>query len=103
MTTSDHRDLLRVCIYLNSKHLPTSPVAKTPSFQRRGPRFILGQGTRSHMLQQKILCVATKTQHSQINNFFLINFLKKRKNVQKMLGTIKFVVALSHLVVSDSL
>ena len=81
--TSDHRDLLRVCIYLHSKHLPTSPVAKTPSFQHRGPRFILGQGTRSHMLQQKILCVATKTQHSQINNFLLNKFFKKEDECSK--------------------
>ena len=29
---------------------------------------IPGQGNRSHMLQLKILCSATKTWHSQINN-----------------------------------
>ena len=32
-----------------------------------GPGSIHGWGTRSHMLQLKILGVATKTQYSQIN------------------------------------
>ena len=32
-----------------------------------GLGLIPGQGTRSHMLQLKILHAATKTQHSQIN------------------------------------
>ena len=38
--------------------------------------LIPGQATRSHMPQLKILCAATKTQHSQIN------FSKKEMNRQ---------------------
>ena len=40
------------------------------------PGSIPGQGTRSHMQQQrsKILHASTKTQHSQINKMFLKNF-----------------------------
>ena len=36
----------------------------------KGLGFIPGQRTRSHMLQLKILYASTKTQHSQIYNFF---------------------------------
>ena len=36
--------------------------------------LIPGQGTRSHMPQLKILHATTKTQHSQINKYFLMNF-----------------------------
>ena len=32
---------------------PGGPVAKTPCSQHMGPRFILGQGTRSHMPQRE--------------------------------------------------
>ena len=32
---------------------------------------IPGQGTGFHMPQLKITCAATKTQHSQINKYFL--------------------------------
>ena len=32
-----------------------------------GPSLIPGQGTRSHVLQLKVLHAAAKTQHSQIN------------------------------------
>ena len=41
----------------------------------RGPGSIPGQGTSSHIPQRrlKILPAATKTWHSQINNFFFFN------------------------------
>ena len=35
------------------------------------PVSIPGQGTRFHLLQLKILNVTTKTQHRQINKYFL--------------------------------
>ena len=38
--------------------------------------LIPGQGTRSHMLQLKILHATTKTQGSQVNN--KTHFLKKK-------------------------
>ena len=59
--------------------LPSGPVAKTPCCQCRGLGFIPGQGTSSHMPQQKnlhattkikILSATTKTQQSQITIFF---------------------------------
>ena len=44
------------------------------------PGWIPGQGTRSHMPQLKILCEATKTQHSQIkknkNKWITFSFFK---------------------------
>ena len=69
-------------------------MAQTLNSQCRGKGFIPGQGPRSHMLQirvcmlqlgvhmpqlkipnarqrSKISCAATKTQHSQINKYFL--------------------------------
>ena len=41
----------------------------------RGPDSIPGQGTRSPMLQLKIPHVATKTLHSQTENFVKKNLL----------------------------
>ena len=38
------------------------------------PGLILGQGTRSHMPQLKILHATTKIRHSQINKYFLKEF-----------------------------
>ena len=46
---------------------PGGPVAKTPHSQCRGPGFIPGQGTGSHMPQLKIPCATMKTQCSAIN------------------------------------
>ena len=42
-------------------NFPGSPVCNTPCPQCRGLGSVPGRGTRSHMLQLKILCVATKT------------------------------------------
>ena len=50
-------------------------MVKTPCSQYKGPKFNPWSGNYIHMLQLenlcatrlKILCVATKTQHSQIN------------------------------------
>ena len=41
------------------------------------PGLIPGQGTRSRMPQLKIPHAATKTQHSQINKYFLKRKKKK--------------------------
>ena len=58
--------------------LPWCPVDETPCSQCRGPGLIPGQGTGSHMPQQKILHsttkksvphATTKTQWSQINKY----------------------------------
>ena len=45
------------------RDIPGGPVAKIPRSQRRGPGLIPRQGTRSHMLQQRVLHVMTKTSH----------------------------------------
>ena len=44
-----------------------------------GPSLIPGQGTRSHIPQQRVTipCATTKTWHSQINNF-----VKKKKKIR---------------------
>lgn len=45
------------------------PAAKTPHYQQ-GPGSISAQGTRSHVLQLRILHAVTKTWDSQISFFF---------------------------------
>ena len=50
-----------------SQDLPGGPGTKTPHSQCRGQGSIPRQGTRSHMLQPKILHAKTKTQCSQMN------------------------------------
>ena len=53
---------------------PGGLVAKTPSSHAGGPGSIPGQGARSHMLQLKILFVATKTgSSSQIHKYIFLN------------------------------
>ena len=47
---------------------PGGPAVKLRAPNAGGPGLILGQGTRSHMLQLKIPGASAKTQHSQINN-----------------------------------
>ena len=62
---------------INSGDAPGGPVAKTYELPTQGGLGLApGQGTGSHMLQLrvymsqlKIPCVATKTQHSQINKY----------------------------------
>ena len=45
-------------------------MAETPHCQCRGPQCsTLGQGTRSHMPQLKILDATAKTGHSQISKY----------------------------------
>ena len=57
---------------------------------------ILSQGTRSHILQVKILCAATKTWCSQIN-------IKKRKETEKRMGQIvTSVLCMSPIVLHSS-
>ena len=64
------------------KHLLTDPTGTSLVVQwirlctpnTGGPGSIPGQGTRFHVLQLKILNVATKTRHSQI---------KKKKTTEK--------------------
>ena len=59
----------------------------------RGLDAIPGQGTRSHMPQQKILHTSTKTWHSQINTcIFLIN---KNKNPSRYI--LSKCYSLSHI------
>lgn len=76
------------------------PMAKTPPFQCRGPRFNPGQGNSPHMQQirvwmpqlsldaasEKILHAAARTWHSQMNEF-LKTIKKKRK--RKVSGSTK--------------
>ena len=47
------------------------------------PGLIHGQGTRSHMLQLKILHAATKTQCGQINNLTAQHYGKLKKSCTK--------------------
>ena len=73
------------------KHLLTDPTGTSLVVQwirlctpnTGGPGSIPGQGTRFHMLQLKILKVATKTRHSQIK--------KKKKRKEKKRGTAKII------------
>ena len=51
----------------SDRDYPGGPLAKTVLPMPGGLGLILGQGTRSHMLQLKILCAATKTWCSYIN------------------------------------
>ena len=48
-------------------HFPGSQWLTLRTLNTEGPGSIPGQGTRSQRLPLKILYVATKTQHSQIN------------------------------------
>ena len=53
----------------------TSPVVQWPRLQAPntgGPGSVFGQGTRSHMLQLKVLRAATKTRHCQINKYIFL-------------------------------
>ena len=49
---------------------PSGPMAKTLHSQCSRLGSIPGQGTRSHMLQLKILHSTTKTRSSQMNKYF---------------------------------
>ena len=68
------KQFLIMCCGPIVKHLLTDPVGTSLVVQwitfytpnTGGPGSIPGQGTRFHMLQLKILNVATKTRHSQI-------------------------------------
>ena len=51
----------------NSWDFASGPVAKTPYSQCRGPGFTPGQGTRSHVPQQRVHMLQLKTRSSQIN------------------------------------
>ena len=71
------------------KHLLTDPTGTSLVVQwirlctpnTGGPGSIPGQGTRFHMLQLKILNVATKTRHSQIK--------KKKRKEKKRKGVLQ--------------
>ena len=58
-----------VCVCWGGMHLkirdfPGGPEAKAPASNAGGPGSILGQGTRSHMLQLEISYAITKTQNN---------------------------------------
>ena len=55
-----------------------------------GLSSILGQGTRSHMLQLKILHATTKTWHSQINE--LISIVLKKQSMSDTLRLYDFPI-----------
>ena len=58
-----------VCVCWGGMHLrmrdfPGGPEAKAPTSNAGGPGSVLGQGTRSHMLQLKISYAITNTQNN---------------------------------------
>ena len=59
--------MLEMSTETTRRDFPGGPVAKTPCFQLQGAGVsIPGQGTRSHVLQLKILHATTKVWQSQI-------------------------------------
>ena len=68
----DFNKLLRI--------FPGGPVAKTPNAGGLG--LIPGQGTRSHMLQLKILSAVTRPSRAKYINIFKRE--KKKKPVEKV-------------------
>ena len=75
-----------VCVCWGGMHLrirdfPGGPEAKVPASNAGGPGSILGQGTRSHMLQLEISYAITKTQNNRPpKNKYIIK--KKKKAVK---------------------
>ena len=61
-----------------------------------GPGSIPGRGTRSHMLQLKILHAATKTWHSQVNKyiFFLMENILQNTCCQNMSVILKKILSI---------
>ena len=64
MTHFQNRKKERETVIYSTEAWQGGPVAKTAG----GLSSILGQGTRSHMLQLKISYATTKTQHNNNNN-----------------------------------
>ena len=65
---------------------PGGAVAKTACSQE-GLGSILGQRTRSHVLQIKITCATAKTWQSQINKYFKTTTRKNEKGTMTTHGT----------------
>ena len=81
---------------LNSElwDFPGGPVAKTRCSQCKEPGSIPGQGTRSHMLQLKILNAATKPKYNQINKYICLNVFKNiwtLSNVHSIIPTMPLI------------
>ena len=60
--------LVRMAIITKTGNFPGVPVAKTLCSQYRGPGSILGQGTRSHMLQLRVYMPQLQILHATANS-----------------------------------